>query len=125
MDFSECKSGFEFATFEHLISDYDVCYYGYLWYVPSPKPDNAMLMRDGYILSEQRCTAMAQDIIRTLFADNPYDKKVWNKYRRQILQYGGSHPDEMKMLTDFLGRPPRVSALAESLRGDYQPKKNV
>jgi metallopeptidase MepB len=31
MDFTECKNGFEFGTFNHLVSDYDVCYYGYLW----------------------------------------------------------------------------------------------
>ena len=35
MDFSEYRSGFEFVTFSHLTSGYDICYYAYLWYVRS------------------------------------------------------------------------------------------
>lgn len=33
MDFSECRDGFEFATYPHLIEGMDAGYYAYLWYV--------------------------------------------------------------------------------------------
>lgn len=61
------------------------------------------------------CTSIAQDIVQTYFANDPYDKEAWAKYRREILEYGGSHSDELEMLTEFLGRRPNMNALVEAL----------
>ncbi|KAJ5094456.1 peptidase family M3 [Penicillium angulare] len=92
MDFSECRDGFSFATFTHLTAGYDVCYYSYLC-----------------------CTAMAQDIFSSRFESDPHNKDTWDKYRRDILQYGGSQIDLLGMLEAFLGRPPNMNALVEGL----------
>lgn len=46
---------------------------------------------------------LARDIYQTYFGNDPYDKEVWAKYRREILEYGGSHANELGMLTDFFG----------------------
>ena len=37
-------------------------------------------------------------------------------HRREILEYGGSHADEMQKLMDYLGRRPDVNALVEGLK---------
>ncbi|KAB8232001.1 M3 family metallopeptidase [Aspergillus alliaceus] len=92
MDFSECRDGFAFGTFTHLTAGYDVCYYAYLC-----------------------CTAMAQDLFFSVFAEAPYNKDSWDRYRRHILEQGGSQQDLLKMLEDFLGRPPNMNALVEGL----------
>ncbi|PYH92188.1 zincin [Aspergillus ellipticus CBS 707.79] len=92
MDFSECRDGFAFGTFSHLTAGYDVCYYAYLC-----------------------CAAIAHDVFRSVFAPNPYDEDTWDKYRRAILQRGGSKEDLLQMLADFLGRAPNMNALVEGL----------
>lgn len=74
----------------------------------------------GNKLNERSCTAIAQDILRSLFANDPYDKDIWTKYRRQILEYGGSHPNELEMLTNLLGRPPNMNALVEAFGQEHQ-----
>ncbi|GKZ22041.1 hypothetical protein AbraIFM66951_007236 [Aspergillus brasiliensis] len=93
MDFSECRDGYAFGTFSHLTAGYDVCYYAYLI-----------------------CTAMAQDVFLSVFAADPFQKDNWAKYRREILQNGGSQQDLFQMLERFLGRPPNMNALVEGLR---------
>ncbi|ETS77746.1 hypothetical protein PFICI_09808 [Pestalotiopsis fici W106-1] len=91
--FEDVKGGgSDYTTFAHLVSGYDVGYYGYLV-----------------------CEAFAQDIWHSQFAKNPWDRDTWNRYRRKFLEYGGAHPDKLKMLEDFLGRKPNVGALVESL----------
>ncbi|KAI3027134.1 ATP11 family protein [Aspergillus niger] len=98
MDFSECRDGYAFGTFSHLTAGYDVCYYAYLI-----------------------CTAMAQDVFLSTFAEDPFQKDKWEKYRREILQNGGSQQDLFQMLERFLGRPPNMNALVEGLkRADSQ-----
>ncbi|PYI10955.1 peptidase family M3 [Aspergillus sclerotiicarbonarius CBS 121057] len=92
MDFSECRKGFAFGTFTHLTAGYDVCYYAYLC-----------------------CTAMAQDLFLSVFASDPYNTDSWARYRRGILEQGGSQPDLLQMLEDILGRAPNMNALAEAL----------
>ncbi|KAJ5539834.1 peptidase family M3 [Penicillium frequentans] len=92
MDFSECRDGFAFGTFTHLTAGYDVCYYSYLC-----------------------CTAMAQDVFLSVFSDDPFNTDVWAKYRRGILECGGSPKDLLRTLESFLGRPPNMNALAESM----------
>ncbi|KGO65618.1 Peptidase M3A/M3B [Penicillium expansum] len=92
MDFSECRNGFAFGTFTHLTAGYDVCYYAYLC-----------------------CTAMAQDLFLSVFAHDPYNKDTWDKYRRGILEYGGREQNLLLMLERFLGRPPNMNALVESI----------
>ncbi|PWY78784.1 peptidase family M3 [Aspergillus eucalypticola CBS 122712] len=93
MDFSECRDGYAFGTFSHLTAGYDVCYYAYLI-----------------------CTAMAQDVFLSVFAEGPFQKDKWEKYRREILQNGGGQQDLFQMLERFLGRPPNMNALVEGLR---------
>ncbi|KAJ6011132.1 peptidase family M3 [Penicillium sp. IBT 35674x] len=92
MDFSECSDGFAFGTFTHLTAGYDVCYYSYLC-----------------------CTAMAQDVFQSTFSEDPFNTNVWDKYRRGILECGGSPKDLLRTLENFLGRPPNMNALAESM----------
>ncbi|KAF4231723.1 hypothetical protein CNMCM6805_010312 [Aspergillus fumigatiaffinis] len=92
MDFSECKNGFAFGTFAHLTAGYDVCYYAYLC-----------------------CTAVAQDLFLSVFARDPYNRDTWDKYRRGVLEHGGSQQNLLRMLEDFLGRPPNMNALVEDL----------
>ncbi|KAJ5636993.1 peptidase family M3 [Penicillium lividum] len=92
MDFSDCRDGFEFASFSHLTAGYDVCYYSY-----------------------SCCNAMAQDVFLSKFADDPHNKANWDKYRRGVLEYGGSQKDLLGMLEAFLGRPVNMNALGEKL----------
>lgn len=61
------------------------------------------------------CTAMAQDVFLSVFSEDPFNTGVWDKYRRGILECGGSPKDLLRTLEDFLGRPPNMNALAESL----------
>ncbi|KAF7515426.1 hypothetical protein G7054_g14579 [Neopestalotiopsis clavispora] len=86
------EGGSDYTTFAHLVSGYDVGYYGYLV-----------------------CEAFAQDIWHSQFAKDPWNRDTWNRYRREFLEYGGAHPDKLKMLEDFLGRKPNVGALIDSL----------
>jgi len=117
IDYSECMDGFQYVHTTHLASGMDVGYYAYLWYVPktrtSPNPNYRKC--DSRLANESSCSTMAQDIFLSKFADDPMNKAVWEKYRREILQYGGSHPDLLKMVEDFLGRPTNPDALVEGL----------
>lgn len=79
------------ATFGHLIGGYDAGYYGYL--------------------SSQVYSA---DMFFTVFKKDPMDAKEGRRYRHMVLEKGGSQ-DEMKTLTDFLGRPPNSDAFYKEL----------
>ena len=79
------------ATFWHLIGGYDAGYYGYL----SSKVYSA-------------------DIFYSVFKKDPMSKAEGRRYRHMVLEKGGSQ-EEMKMLEDFLGRPPSTKAFYEDL----------
>ncbi|KAJ5577512.1 uncharacterized protein N7459_006476 [Penicillium hispanicum] len=79
------------ATFGHLIGGYDAGYYGYL--------------------SSQ---VYSTDMFYTVFKDDPMNKAHGRRYRYQVLEKGGSQ-DEMKTLTEFLGREPRTDAFYQEL----------
>ncbi|KAI0149260.1 peptidase family M3 [Pestalotiopsis sp. NC0098] len=78
------------SDFGHLMAGYDAGYYSYL-----------------------SAHVFAADLFESTFADNPRDQDAWDRYRRGILQPGGSR-DEMQMMEEFLGRPINPQAL---LRG--------
>ncbi|KAJ6096903.1 hypothetical protein N7486_007649 [Penicillium sp. IBT 16267x] len=79
------------ATFGHLIGGYDAGYYGYL--------------------SSQ---VYSTDMFYTVFKDDPMNKAAGRRYRYQVLEKGGSQ-DEMKTLTEFLGREPQTTAFYKEL----------
>ncbi|KAF5707645.1 metallopeptidase [Fusarium mundagurra] len=94
LDFGDLKqTGHWHGSIPHYVGGYDVGYYSYLV-----------------------CTAFAQDIYESVFQDNPWDRSKWQKLRREVLQYGGSHPNMMGMLRDFLGRPPSKEVFIETLK---------
>ncbi|KAK1239963.1 hypothetical protein MKX08_007405 [Trichoderma sp. CBMAI-0020] len=84
--------GHEQATFSHLLSGYDMGYYGYL-----------------------SCQAYAQDVFQENFAKDLHNQGALDRFRYGILEYGGCHPDLLQMLQDYLGREPNYSALQENL----------
>lgn len=61
----------------------------------------------GEFLTGEFCSAdvVAANLASSLFATDPRAKRTWNKFRREILQKGGSE-DEYTLLKDFLGYPP-------------------
>lgn len=79
------------ATFGHLIGGYDAGYYGYL--------------------SSQVYSA---DMFYTFFKENPMDPEQGRRYRKMILEKGGSE-DENEILKAFLGRPPKGDAFYQEL----------
>ena len=79
------------AGFFHLMGDYDAGYYGYL-------------------VSK----VFAQDMFHEAFKRDPMSVEQGRRYRRMVLEKGGSQP-EMKTLTDFLGRGPSPKAFYEEL----------
>lgn len=54
-------------------------------------------------------------MFQTIFTENPRSQAAWEKYRRGILEYGGSR-DELGMLEEFLGHRPSPESLLHSLR---------
>ncbi|RJE22570.1 metallopeptidase MepB [Aspergillus sclerotialis] len=79
------------ATFGHLIGGYDAGYYGYL--------------------SSQ---VYSTDMFYSVFKSDPMNPTEGRRYRHQVLEKGGSQ-DEMKTLTQFLGREPSTDAFYKDL----------
>lgn len=50
----------------------------------------------------------------TAFHDDPMNKAEGRRYRHTVLERGGSQ-DEMKTLTEFLGREPKTDAFYREL----------
>ncbi|KAJ5113804.1 hypothetical protein N7456_002338 [Penicillium angulare] len=83
--------GHGYATFFHLLSDYGAGYYSYL-------------------LAE----VYALDMFYSTFKSDPLSPEQGRRYRRMVLEKGGSQP-EMKTLSNFLGREPTTQAFYEEL----------
>lgn len=54
------------------------------------------------------------DMFYTVFKSNPMNPEAGRRYRHAVLEKGGSQ-DEMKSLTDFLGRAPKTDAFYKEL----------
>ncbi|OBT69081.1 hypothetical protein VE03_01423 [Pseudogymnoascus sp. 23342-1-I1] len=79
------------ATFGHLVEGYDAGYYGYL-----------------------SSRVYSADLFRTIFKQDPMNGTAGRRYRYEFLEKGGSQ-DEMKTITDFLGREPNEEAFYNEL----------
>ncbi|KAK1968388.1 peptidase family M3 [Colletotrichum sublineola] len=85
------KRGYGLIHSTHLVERYDAGYFAYL-----------------------SAQAFAADFFQTSFARDPRSTEAWDRYRKGILEYGGSR-DAMGMMTEFLGREPGADALLRSL----------
>jgi metallopeptidase MepB len=74
-----------------MMGGYDAGYYGYLW-----------------------SQVYSSDLFFTAFAANPTNSTVGIRYRRTVLEKGGSR-DETVSLTEFLGRPPSSEAFYKDM----------
>ena len=63
----------------------------------------------------------AEELFQKTFAENHRSQEAWDKFRRGILEYGGSR-DELEVLEEFLGRLPTPGALLQSLGLFAAPK---
>uniref|UniRef100_A0A0K3C5I1 BY PROTMAP: gi/342319282/gb/EGU11231.1/ Metallopeptidase MepB [Rhodotorula glutinis ATCC 204091] n=2 Tax=Rhodotorula toruloides TaxID=5286 RepID=A0A0K3C5I1_RHOTO len=81
------------SGFAHIAGGYSAGYYGYLW-----------------------SQVFSADMYETVFSKDPMSKEGGQRYRKEILQPGGSR-DEMDSLVKFLGRKPTNDAFLKSLLG--------
>ena len=79
------------TTFAHVISGYDAGYYGYLY-----------------------SQVYSADMFHSVFAKDPMNQAEGRRYRRTVLEKGGSR-DAMDLLRDFLGREPNSEAFEREL----------
>ncbi|KAK6226540.1 peptidase family m3 [Colletotrichum tabaci] len=93
------ERGYGLVHSTHLIALYDAGYYAYL-----------------------SAQAFAADFFETCFARDPRSPETWDRYRRQILECGGSR-NAMEMMTEFLGREPGPGALLQSLGSTKEDRK--
>ncbi|KAG4435015.1 hypothetical protein IFR05_009504 [Cadophora sp. M221] len=75
----------------HLVGDYDAGLYGYLY-----------------------SKVFADDMFQSVFAKDSMDSKEGRRYRHAVLEKGGAQ-DELKTVTDFLGREPNPGAFYQDL----------
>ena len=80
------------TAFGHLTSGYDAAYYGYAYSL-----------------------VFAADMYASVFKEDPLSTQAGKRYRREILEPGGSR-DEMESLKAFLGREPNVNAFIEQIQ---------
>lgn len=64
----------------------------------------------GYIWSK----VLAMDMFDTVFKKDPLDGEAGRRYRRMVLEKGGSQ-NEMETVVQFLGRRPTSEAFYKSL----------
>ncbi|KAI0004463.1 Metalloprotease [Russula compacta] len=81
------------GSFGHIVGGYDAGYYGYTYSL-----------------------VFAADMYSTVFKSDPLDPGRGDRYRRSILQPGGSR-EELDSLEEFLGRPPNPDAFIEEIFG--------
>lgn len=79
------------GEFIHPMSGYDAGVYSYLW-----------------------SQVYSSDMFYTAFKANPMDTAVGRRYRRMVLEKGGSQ-DEALTLEQFLGRKPSSEAFYKEL----------
>ena len=63
----------------------------------------------------------AADMYQTVFKEDPLDATRGDRYRRSILQPGGSR-EELDSLEEFLGRPPNSDAFMKELFGGSESR---
>ncbi|KXT15340.1 hypothetical protein AC579_10429 [Pseudocercospora musae] len=89
------KWGHGQTTFTHIMSDgYDAKYYSYTW-----------------------SRINAKDVFYTAFKKDPFSREVGTKWRKTILEPGGTK-DYDKILEEFLGRKPNNKAFLKDLGVD-------
>lgn len=67
------------------------------------------------MLAPNSAAVFAAGIFHHNFEENPRSQERWEKYRRGILEFGGSR-DEMGMLEEFLGHKPSSEYLFSNLQ---------
>lgn len=108
------------TTWHHPLSGMDAGYYSYLRYVELMKRfslSSGVGREDKSVLLSillYSSAVVAADIFQNTFSEDPRNPETWERYRKAILEHGGSR-DELKMVTDFLGHAPDPQYLARSL----------
>ena len=87
-----------YLRFHHL-HGYGARYYSYLW-----------------------SRAIAAMIWDACFKKDPFSREMGEKYRREVLQYGGSR-DPWNLVTNILGHQPTVDEMVEALAKDVMQRK--
>jgi metallopeptidase MepB len=80
----------------------------------SSKSANQITTHDAPLITQSSSRVYASDMFSTAFSKDPMSREAGMRYRRSILEKGGS-VDEMAMLTGFLGRKPDSLAFQEEL----------
>ncbi|OBT56403.1 hypothetical protein VE04_03361 [Pseudogymnoascus sp. 24MN13] len=80
-----------YATYRHFFTGSDAGMYGYIW-----------------------SKVLAMDMFDAVFKKDPLDGEAGRRYRRMVLEKGGSQ-DEMETVVQFLGRRPTSEAFYKSL----------
>ncbi|KAF5631049.1 hypothetical protein F25303_9722 [Fusarium sp. NRRL 25303] len=84
--------GYTHADLGHLVSGYDAGYYSYL----------------------RQVTFILPELFESTFLEDPRSVSAWDRYRKRILEFGGSR-DELRLLQEYLGHTPTAEALLRDI----------